>query len=319
MPFDIHQAVTDRIDEALRKAKEEGTPIPWRKPWHTELGMHRNLQSNRPYRGINQLLLSMSEYDQPLWSTKKGIHALGGRVTDEEFAKPHQGSTLVTLWKRYRRRPVEGEVPGPDGKVAAFMLRFYTVWNVQQTEGLEKHWLEPKVIVNPERWLDERVAHAECLVDYEYPAPRPKFVHGGNRAFYAPRTDVVKLPNQADFDSPASYVATMFHEFAHSTGHTDRLARFKPSEQLAFGDVDYSAEELVAEFCASMLCAHVDLWGVKEVEQSAAYIDNWRRVISEDKKVLVLAAARAQKAADYIVGKVWDNDEVAPIKEAAEA
>ena len=67
----------------------------------------------------------------------------------------------------------------------------------------------------------------------------------------------------------------------------------------AFGSGGYGKEELVAEFCASMLCG---VCGIENatIGQSASYIDNWKRAIKADKKLVVQAASAGQKAADYI-------------------
>jgi len=57
----------------------------------------------------------------------------------------------------------------------------------------------------------------------------------------------------------------------------------------------------VAEMTAAMLCGVTGIDN-KTIDNSASYIDNWRRTIKGDKKLVVLAAAGAQKAADYIQG-----------------
>lgn len=87
--FDVYQAVTDEIVKAL----ESGT-VPWRKPWRTVGGdVPRNLISGKPYRGVNQLLLSLSDYASPYWLTFKQAQAKGGKVRKGER------STLVVFWK----------------------------------------------------------------------------------------------------------------------------------------------------------------------------------------------------------------------------
>ena len=40
------------------------------------------------------------------------------------------------------------------------------------------------------------------------------------------------------------------------------------------------------------------------IDNSAAYVDGWRKAIKGDKKMVVMAAAQAQKATDYIIGEV---------------
>ena len=59
---------------------------------------------------------------------------------------------------------------------------------------------------------------------------------------------------------------------------------------------------LVAEMGAAFLC------GVAGIENrttldSASYIQGWLRKLQDDKKLLIGAAAQAQRAADYILGE----------------
>jgi antirestriction protein ArdC len=114
--------------------------------------------------------------------------------------------------------------------------------------------------------------------------------------------DHVKLPNREAFKSPEEFYSTAFHELSHATGHQSRLGRKGILEPSYFGSHDYSQEELVAEFGASMLCG---VSGIEQsiIENSAAYIQGWLKVLKADKKCLVLAAAQAQKAADFILNK----------------
>ena len=98
------------------------------------------------------------------------------------------------------------------------------------------------------------------------------------------------------------------HELLHATGHASRLARKGITNPSYFGSHDYSQEELVAEFGASMLCG-VSGIEQKTIENSAAYIQGWLKVLKNDKKCLVLAAAQAQKAADFILNRQTDNQQ----------
>ena len=59
-------------------------------------------------------------------------------------------------------------------------------------------------------------------------------------------------------------------------------------------------EELCAEMGAAYLCGITDLEQAT-IENNAAYIKSWIRTFKDDPKVLVLAAAQAQKAVDYIL------------------
>jgi antirestriction protein ArdC len=68
----------------------------------------------------------------------------------------------------------------------------------------------------------------------------------------------------------------------------------------SFGDIAYSKEELVAELCSAFLAgiANLDM----DIRNSAAYIKGWASALRDNQKWIMWAAARAEKAADYILG-----------------
>ena len=137
---------------------------------------------------------------------------------------------------------------------------------------------------------------------------RPEIQHRGDRAYYSPRLDHVVLPPESAFDAESGYYSVAFHELTHSTGHASRLGRFDTEALAPFGRTDYSKEELVAELGASFLCAEAGIDGTV-IPNSAAYIQNWLGALRNDKRMVVLAAAQAQKAADYILARnLKDSD-----------
>ena len=123
----------------------------------------------------------------------------------------------------------------------------------------------------------------------------------GDRAFYRPATDEVVLPIRKQFMSTAEYYSTVFHELTHSTGHPSRLNRL--TQPSFFGTEDYSKEELVAEIGAAALVSHVGLETASSFRNSAAYIQNWLGVLKNDKRFIVSAAGRAEKAVNLILNQ----------------
>jgi len=83
-----------------------------------------------------------------------------------------------------------------------------------------------------------------------------------------------------------------------------RLARKEVMERNEFGSQDYSTEELCAEMSAAMLCAVAGLSN-ETVELNASYIESWLSAFRTNKK----AAAKAQKAADYILNRKIEEEE----------
>ncbi len=139
---------------------------------------------------------------------------------------------------------------------------------------------------------------------------KPEIRHGGGRACYSPSLDCVTLPMPEHFQSGQDYYSVLFHELTHSTGHASRLNRNGVSgsdgEWSAFGSTPYAREELVAEMGAAFLSGQA---GIVErtLDNSAAYIQSWLARLKEDRRLIVQAAAQAQKAADFILGRKFDE------------
>lgn len=265
----VYEIVTNKIIEKL----EKGT-IPWRQPWDANGAVNWN--SKRPYRGINAILLDPGEY-----ATFPQITAAGGKV------KKGEHSHIVVLWKFTQEQNEDGD---PTGKKSAWM-KYYNVFEINtQCEGLAS---KRKII---ERNNDP-VEEAEQIKKGYRDCPPITFAPG--RAFYRPSTDSISIPQINDYPNKEEYYSTMFHEMAHSTGHTSRLNRKGFSEIAAFGSEIYSKEELVAEITAAMLCGVTGIVN-STLENSAAYIKSWCKQLKSDPKLIVNAASQAQKAADYI-------------------
>lgn len=277
---DAYQKITDKVIEAM-----EAGQVPWQKPWKSIQGeWPTSLQTGKPYRGINVWLLSIESmlhgYSSPYWVTFKQAKERGGNVRKGEKA------TEVVLWK-----PISKEIENEEGEVEerkTWLLRSFSVFNLDQTEGIEMPEAEPLPVLDP-------IEACESIVTGYFDGPTIDH-NGGNRAYYAPALDAVRMPKMGQFDSSESYYHTLFHELAHSTGHDSRLKR----NLALMGKEDYSKEELVAEMSAAFLSGEA---GIEfKVDQTAAYIQSWLKVLKDDKKFVVSAAAQAQKASDRILG-----------------
>ena len=275
--MDIYAAVTDRIIAQM----EQGV-IPWKKPWVAS-GRAVSHSTGKPYSLLNQMLLGKpGEY-----VTFKQCQEAGGRVRKGE--KAH----MVVFWKWIEQ---EDEETGEKKEVP--FLRYYNVFHIDQCEGVTaKHTHEVRFPDGAET-LE---AAQEVIYDY-LSREGVKLTHSeGDRAFYRPATDEVVLPIRKQFVSTAEYYSTVFHELTHSTGHEKRLNRLsKPS---FFGTEDYSKEELVAEIGAATLVNHVGLETSTSLRNNAAYIQNWLKVLQDDKKFIVNAAGKAEKAVNLILNQ----------------
>lgn len=120
-----------------------------------------------------------------------------------------------------------------------------------------------------------------------------------DQACYRPADDSVTLPLRTQFSETAEYYSTAFHELTHSTGHSKRLNRL---EQTAFfGSEAYSKEELIAEIGASALMSAAGLETPSSFRNSAAYIQNWLCVLKNDKRFIVSASGKAEKAVQMVL------------------
>jgi len=295
---DAYEEITAKVLAALN----EGT-VMWHKPWHTTGDSFPvNIDSNRRYRGINVFLLDFTAmqmgYGSPRWGTYRQIAARGGQVRKGEKG------TEVVFWKILKK---EQEIDGEKQEVKIPMLRFYTVFNEDQADWDPENDRRRPVAERVER--DPVEAAEEILA--EYLATGPDVRHGGDRAFYRPGGDFIMLPHIGDFDSVEAYHSTKFHEVTHSTGHTKRLAREGIADGTfgAFGDPVYSKEELVAEMGAAMLCGIAGIDQAATIPETAAYLAHWRDALQGDNKLIVQAAAQAQKAVDLVLGTTFDNEE----------
>lgn len=300
MQTDVYSIITERMIALIDKGVN-----PWRKPW-VSAGAEapRNLASGKPYRGINNLLLGMSGYEAPFWLTYRQAEERGGHVRKGEK------SSLAVFWKLYQPGNAEPAEPSADGEPQAGrgrpVLRYYHVFNVEQCDGIA--YAKPDVPT----FAHDPIPAAESIVG-GMPC-RPEIVHADNvRAWYRPDADKVNIPDASRFERAEEYYSVLFHELAHSTGHESRLGRLvgKPA---GFGSQAYGREELIAEMTSAYLCGKCGILDAT-ADNSAAYLDGWRRAIKSDPRAVVVAAGAAQRAADYILGNVTAK----PAEVAAEA
>lgn len=288
-------AVFDVINDRIVRMLDEGI-VPWRKPWRAGTGegsRPRNVDG-RPYSGINAFHLSLLGYSDPRWLTYKKATELGGSVRKGEKGAP------VVFWKQL---VIETENDnGETVKKRVPMLRYFTVFNVEQCDGLTVKPLPAAPVAEPVEGADTILALLDTLQDTMPNHPTIKH-DGGDRAYYTPATDTIHLPKVESFHTPQGFAETATHELTHSTGHPSRLNREGVAGFDHFGSDQYAREELVAEFGAAFVMAELGIETPESTENLAAYIAGWKSRIAEDPKVLVVAAGRGEKAADYILGK----------------
>lgn len=278
---DAYQIVTDRIIAQLQNGI-----IPWRKPWiavrcndFTKCAVSGN--TGRPYSLINQIVLGKPGR----YYTFNQASKLGAAVRKGAKAQ------YVVFWKQVE---VDDETdPDPDAKTTVPMLRYYKVFHESDIDGLPA--AKPFEGFNNEsdRDADELISayskKSGCRIEFLKQ----------DRAYYSPAQDVIRAPVLAQYKNPAEFYSTTYHEMTHSTGHSSRLDRL--NKLAAFGSEDYSKEELTAEIGSAMLMNITGLENQGTMDNSAAYVAGWLNALQNDKRLVVGAASRAEKAVDFIL------------------
>lgn len=287
MSSKVNEIITARIIEKL-----EAGVAPWRQTWNSgnaagfsTLGRHVNHTTGKAYRGVNAFLTAVGGFSSTEWMTFKQCAALGGKVKEGS-----KGTPIVYLHKGTKK----DKETGLEKETTA--LLYYTVFNLDQIEGIAPKVPAPVVPMNEHQPIESA---AKICRETQVRSP---VSHGHFGASYGPLTDDIRLPDFQSFETPEAYYATLFHELAHATGHKSRLDR-DLTKIAAFGSHDYSKEELVAEMAAAFLCAEAGIDNVT-LDNSASYLQGWIKVLKGDSKLLVSAAAQAQKASDYILNRI---------------
>ena len=276
---DIHQQVTDQILAAMEASRTSG-----RRLWDSQPSLPMNLTTGKPYTGINVLMLwsagLQNGYTSPYWLTYRQAADKGGQVRKGEhgthcvFYKP---------WESQETNHETGEVETKTGAV----LKSFTVFNLDQIDNIESPARE-------ERPAFQAIEDAERILQ----ASPARIIEGGPKAFYQPTTDTIHLPAREDFISPEAFYSVALHEATHSTGHASRLARDFSGR---FGDSAYAFEELIAELGSAFLNADLGIIG-STLQDHADYLANWIKILQNDKRAILTAAAAASKAHAFIKG-----------------
>ena len=277
--MDVYSIVTDRIIEQLDKGY-----IPWKKPWANCLDGTFNRISRKPYSLLNQLLLIHDgEY-----ATFRQWTEIGGRV------KKGEKSEIVVFWKL--QEVSEKNEFGEIRLKKVPILRYYNVFHISQVTNVMPLEKTEDFNTKPIEWAEA------VLRDYVQREGINLRVGESDRAFYRPADDSITLPAITQFEMAAEYYSTAFHECSHSTMKAHRCDREAENKSSFFGSEDYSKEELVAEISSAAILHSMGIETPETFRNSCAYIQNWLHVLRNDKRFIVSAAGKAEKAAKFILG-----------------
>lgn len=300
---DVYQRVTDKLLAALE------TCGAWERPWLGRGGsssMPVNATTGRQYRGSNVVMLWMAAmergFSRNVWGTFKQWQDKGAQVRKGESGTP-------IIWFSILERQGEPTEQGDAEKKRVPFARCSWVFNADQVDGYEASGEAVEV-----QQFDP-IEQAEALML----ASGAKIAHSGASAFYRPSTDEIVLPPREAFvaTSTASaaegYYGTALHELVHWSGAKPRLDRDLTGR---FGDDSYAAEELVAELGSAFLCASLGVSLEPRVDH-ASYLRAWIKILRNDKKAFVTAAAKASQATDYLLAMIGGSGQAEDTPEAA--
>ena len=285
---DHYQELTDAVVAKL----EEGTP-PWRRPWDASkcaaATSPMNPVTGRSYRGVNALALALSPLafaGDPRWMTYRQAGERGWQVR-----KGEKGA-IVFFYKKLELRDRQCD---DEERRTIPLLRAYTVFHASQIDSVPELGA-PKTA----RPVPERIADADLIVK----ASGVRVEVGGDRAYYAPSSDHIRMPPDEAFASPPAWAATILHELAHASGAPHRLNRDLSGR---FGDTAYAREELRAELASYFVGSALDL--PCDVPNHASYVQSWIKVLKSDTREIFRAAADASRIADWILSHHPDHAE----------
>ncbi len=290
----IYTEIKEKLLESLKNEK-----APWTSSYLREILTAKSGNTGKPYSYCNQLLLAMSGFrggafytfnqiKKNGWTLRKGSH--GGKVT---FYMPVEEKLFRKT--RIEEQPAEEELEEqnqePKGccnnNTFKAILKGYYVFNESDIEGRLKEFEEEKRPENFDNIIKKYLTSQNIEIKTENGCP-----------CYVPKLDVVKIPEKKYFINDIEYLFTIAHEVIHSTGHEKRLNRFRLYETPKTA----AFEELVAEIGAAFLCAHCGIDYSKAIKNNAAYCRHYAKIFEEqNERFFVMAAAKAQKAVEFIL------------------
>ena len=275
---------TQKVIDTLQKHMSEETLV-----WHNPciMASQANLASGKEYQGINHFVTSvvgLSEgYTSPYWATFKQIKAAGGTLDNAK------GKGVPIIFYK--------DLPGKDGEEEGkkrFVVRHSFVFNLDLVSGID---LEPEEVGHCGE-LDIDNNAQQIIDDYLRRECIPVTV---GRPAYIPSFDTIRMPNPSAFTSRDEFFSIAFHEAGHSTGHSQRLARFPQEQTTLESKEEYSREELVAECTSALLCHGCGVDSEASIKNSAAYLQGWSRFIKDEAEAFVWAVQQAYKARAFIL------------------
>lgn len=258
--------------------------------WNKEALRPQNPVSQAKYQGGNRLRLAYQAvkkgYQDPRWVTFLQAQENGWKIKDKEKG------TLCEKWI-WTQEIKEKDEEGNEKKVIVErkipIVNYFLLFNAEQIEGIPK--LQRKQLNQTElgKVANDFIKSSECEIIETMQ----------DKSYYMPLEDKIVLPPREYFKSEESFLATLFHEMSHSTGHSTRLNRNIINE---FGTVDYAKEELRAELGAMFIEAdlNLDLKGANKADHTN-YLKSWISVLEDNPDELFKASNDSSKISERLI------------------
>lgn len=258
--------------------------------WNKEALRPQNPVSQAKYQGGNRLRLAYQAvkkgYQDPRWVTFLQAQEKGWKIKDKEKG------TLCEKWI-WTQEIKEKDEEGNEQKVIVErtipIVNYFILFNAEQIDGIPK--LEGKELKQTElgKVANDFIKSSECEIVETLQ----------DKAYYSPLEDKIILPPREYFKSEESFLATLFHEMSHSTGHSTRLNRDIINE---FGTIEYAKEELRAELGAMFIEAdlNLDLKGANNADHTN-YLKSWISVLEDNPDELFKASNDSSKISERLI------------------
>ena len=287
---DIYQSASEQIIKAIENGAGK-----WKLPWHqTELPINiRYGQSN--YNWLNSSILWMSQvannFDSNIWGTTKAWENKGANVRLEETRKG------TTIFKFYPKKQNKGQNIDQNNTELGVGQTTSVVYNTDQVDGFERN-------VSEDTDLTFDIDHVKTFVANT----KAEIRHGGDEAYYDPKTDYIQLPDKYKFQDTSgssaneNYYGALLHELIHWSGNKHRCDR---SFSKYINDSNHAFEELIAELGSTFLC--IELGVIRQPrKESFNYISFWLEQLHSDKHYYFRAAKSAVQAVRFLISLQGD-------------
>ena len=292
-PKEYLTTIRDNLVEQL-----QNNPSKWYQSFINK-NMPSNAVTDKHYNSTNffnlNFVANINNYSQNLWASYLDWSKIGAKIIKGEA---HKAKVLYygTFKKENEKTKKDDIIP---------FLKATPVFNIAQVDLSECN-----IKFDNSENINKVVSIQEIDNFVNDTGVEIKHSNDG-RCYYAKTTDYIHMTNKENFiktsygDETSNYYSVLFHELIHSTGHSQRLDRFKDNDK-KFKDnaqQSYAFEELIAECGSIMLCQKFNLEKTIRVDH-ALYIKSWIQALKNDVKFLTSSLTRAYKATDYLIKKI---------------